>query len=190
MEWIVNDPTVAIFASLFVALILAAAAIPKLRNQDEFLGVVANYKLLPAFLVSPFAKVLPWLELGCAIALLVPTLHVMAASVAAGLFILFSFAIAVNVGRGRTHIDCGCVRRPTSMSRIGMFHVLRALALAGLSLYVVVVPLEISGINLESVLTALASAIMLSLIYMGADMMVGFPAAKNKLEIYKGNSND
>lgn len=190
MEWIVNDPTVAMFASLFVALILAAAAIPKLSNQDEFQGVVANYKLLPGFLVAPFAKLLPWLELGCAIALLVPSLRVIAACVAAGLFILFSIAIAINVGRGRTHIDCGCVRRPTSMSRIGMFHVLRALALAGVSLYAAAVPLEVAGISLESALTALASAAMLSLIYMGADMMVGFPATKNKLELYKGNSND
>lgn len=190
MDSMVSDPTVAMFASLFVALVLAAAAIPKLRNQDEFLGVVANYKLLPGFLVAPFAKLLPWLELGCAIALLVPSLRVVAACVAAALFMLFSFAIAVNVGRGRTHIDCGCVRRPTSMSRIGMFHVLRALALAGMSLYVAAVSLEISGISIESALTALASAVMLSLIYMAADLMVGFPATKHKLEIYKGNSND
>jgi uncharacterized membrane protein YphA (DoxX/SURF4 family) len=190
MDSLVNDPTVAIFATLFVALILIAAAIPKLRTKDEFLGVVANYKLLPNFLVAPFAEVLPWLELGCAIALLIPSTHTIAAGVAAGLFIVFSIAIAINVGRGRTHIDCGCVRRPTSMSRIGMFHVFRALALGGLSLYVVVSPVAVSNINLESILTALVSAIMLSLIYLGADMMVGFPAAKNNLDIYKGNSNE
>lgn len=188
MDSILNDPTVAMFASLFVALILAAAAIPKLKNKDEFLGVVANYKLLPNFLVAPFAEMLPWIELVSAIALLIPSVHVIGASVASALFILFSIAIAINVGRGRTHIDCGCVRRPTSMSRIGMFHVLRALALAGLSLYVVVTPVEISSINLESVLTAVASAIMLSLIYLGADLMVGLPAAKNNLDIYKGNT--
>jgi uncharacterized membrane protein YphA (DoxX/SURF4 family) len=190
MDSMVNDPTVAIFASLFVALILAAAAIPKLRSQDEFLGVVANYKLLPGFLVTPFARLLPWVELACAAALLVPSLRTAAACVAAGLFIVFAIAIAINVGRGRTHIDCGCVRRPTSMSRIGMFHVLRALALSGVSLYAAAVPLEVSGLSVEAVLIGLASAAMLSLLYLGADMIVGFPSAKNNLDIYKGNSNE
>ncbi|MGQ2965993.1 MauE/DoxX family redox-associated membrane protein [Methylophilus sp.] len=190
MDAMLNDPTVAIFASLFLALILAAAAIPKLRSQDEFLGVVANYKLLPGFLVAPFAKLLPWVELGCAIALLVPALRPVAASVAAGLFMMFAIAIAINVGRGRTHIDCGCVRRPTSMSRIGMFHVLRALALSGVSLYAVAVPLQATGITLETGLIGLVSAVMLSLLYLGADMIVGFPTAKNNLDIYKGNTNE
>jgi methylamine dehydrogenase accessory protein MauD len=56
MNWLINDPIVPVFASLFLALVLAAAAIPKIRNTDEFQGVVANYRLLPSFMVAPFAK--------------------------------------------------------------------------------------------------------------------------------------
>lgn len=190
MEPLSGDPTVAMFASLFIALVLVSAAIPKLRHQDEFLGVVTNYKILPGFLIAPFAKLLPLLELGCAIALMVPALREIAAAVAASLFIMFSVAIAINVGRGRTHIDCGCVRRPTSMSRIGMFHVLRALGLAGISLYAAVASLDLSAVNPESALVALASAIMLSLLYLGADMIVGFPTAKYNIDFLKGNKSN
>jgi hypothetical protein len=58
MNWLINDPIVPVFASLFLALVLAAAAIPKIRNADEFQGVVANYRLLPSFMVAPFANLL------------------------------------------------------------------------------------------------------------------------------------
>ncbi|MFL9711684.1 MauE/DoxX family redox-associated membrane protein [Methylobacillus pratensis] len=188
MSWLINDPTAAVLASLFIGIVLAAAAIPKFRHPDEFQGVVANYKLLPSFLVAPVAKLLPLVELLCAVALMIPPAREIAACVAAGLFIVFALALAINVGRGRTHIDCGCVRRPTSMSRIGMFHVMRAIALAGVSLYAAAIPVEFSRISIESGMMGLAAAAMLALLYMGADMLVGFPNSKN--DLLKGNTND
>lgn len=175
---IVYDPVTAMLASLFLGLVLVTAALPKIRNADEFQGVVANYRLLPSFLVMPFARLLPWIELACAVALLVPAWRETAAWVAAGLFVMFALGLAINVGRGRTHIDCGCVRRPTSMSRIGMFHVLRALALAGVALYAAVIPVEIASISVESWLIGIASAGLLTLLYLAADMMVGLPEAR------------
>jgi uncharacterized membrane protein YphA (DoxX/SURF4 family) len=189
MNWLITDPTAAVFASLFLALVLTAAAVPKLRRQDEFQGVVANYRLLPSFLVAPFATLLPWVELACAAALLISPLREMAAWVSAGLFMMFALALAINVGRGRTHIDCGCTRRPTSMSRIGMFHVLRALALAGLSLFAASVPLSISAISLPAALTGAATASMLAMLYLAADVMVGLPEARasKNLDLIKGN---
>lgn len=57
MNWLIDDPTAVVLASLFLAMILAAAAVPKLRQPEEFQGVVANYRLLPAFLVTPFCKI-------------------------------------------------------------------------------------------------------------------------------------
>ncbi len=175
---IIYDPVTAMLASLFLGLVLVTAALPKIRNADEFQGVVANYRLLPSFLVMPFARLLPWIELACAVALLVPAWCETAAWVAAGLFVMFALGLAINVGRGRTHIDCGCVRRPTSMSRIGMFHVLRALALAGVALYAAVIPVEIASISVESWLIGIASAGLLTLLYLAADMMVGLPEAR------------
>lgn len=175
---IIYDPVTAMLASLFLGLVLVTAALPKIRNADEFQGVVANYRLLPSFLVMPFARLLPWIELACAVALLVPAWRETAAWVAAGLFVMFALGLAINVGRGRTHIDCGCVRRPTSMSRIGMFHVLRALALAGVALYAAVIPVEIASISVESWLIGIASAGLLTLLYLAADMMAGLPEAR------------
>lgn len=142
--------------------------------------MIANYRLLPSFMVVPFAKLLPWLELGSAIALLVPPVREAAAWVAAGLFMIFAMALAINVGRGRTHIDCGCVRRPASVSRIGMFHVMRALALAALSLFIANVPFNLSAMTLESVLMGIAAAAMFAMLYLAADVIVGLPEARAK----------
>lgn len=178
MNWIINDASVAVLASLFLGLVLASAAIPKLRHLDEFQGVVTNYRLLPSFLVIPFAILLPIVELVCAVALQMTPAREIAAWVAAGLFIMFAVAIAINVGRGRTHIDCGCVRRPTSVSRIGMFHVLRALSLAGISLYAALVPVQLASVSIASWAMAIAAAVMLTLLYLASDVMVGLPAPR------------
>lgn len=175
MDLMINDASLTVLTSFFLALVLIAAALPKLRHPDEFQSVVSNYRLLPEFLVAPFARMLPWLELACAIALLMTPARELAAWIATGLFLMFSLALAINVGRGRTHIDCGCVRRPASMSRIGMFHVLRALGLAGVSLYAAFVPVNLASISVASWLIGLASAVMLAMLYLAADVMVGLP---------------
>ncbi|WP_292363783.1 MauE/DoxX family redox-associated membrane protein, partial [Methylophaga sp. UBA1464] len=97
MNLVINDASVAVLASLFLGLVLAAAAIPKLRHPDEFQGVVTNYRLLPSFLVTPFARLLPLVELVCAVALQITPAREMAAWTATGLFIMFAVAIAINV---------------------------------------------------------------------------------------------
>ncbi|HEY8353412.1 MAG TPA: MauE/DoxX family redox-associated membrane protein [Methylophilaceae bacterium] len=178
MSSIIHDPVTLTLASLFLGLVLAAASIPKIRNADEFQGVVENYRLLPEFMVMPFSRLLPWVELACAVALLLPALREVAAWVAAGLFVMFALALAINVGRGRTHIDCGCVRRPASKSHIGMFHVMRALALAGVALYLAVVPVDPASISPYAWMVGAASAAMLTMLYLTADTMVGLPDAR------------
>jgi len=174
-------------APVFLALVLVAAAIPKLKHKDEFVGIVANYRLLPDALVTPFVKLLPMVEILCAAGLLVPVLRAGAGWMAAGLFMLFAVALGINIGRGRTHIDCGCVRRPMSRSRIGMFHVLRALALAGIALYLAAVPFSLAQVSMASGALGLAAAGLLMLVYMSADLLIGLPKSSRELPINHGS---
>ena len=175
MNWIASDPAVIIFATLFIGLVLVVAALPKLQHLDEFQGVVENYRILPGFMVAPFAKLLPLLELVCAVALLITPVREIAAWFATGLFVMFALALAINVGRGRTHIDCGCVRRPTSKSRIGMFHISRALLLAALSTFVALSSVSAMTVPVASWMIGIASAVLLTMMYIAADAMVGLP---------------
>ena len=101
-----NEFSIAIRA--LVGLVFLTAAWGKLRHRLEFQGVVSNYRLLPDFLVIPFALALPPVE--AAVGALLPTglLSPWTEGAAAALLALFAVAMAVNIRRGRTDIDCGC----------------------------------------------------------------------------------
>ncbi|CCW15998.1 Methylamine utilization protein mauE [Sphingobium indicum BiD32] len=96
-------------ASLGVGLILLIAGLDKWRHRMLLPGVIANYRLLPTGLVVPVAKILPIAEIGIGGALIAgfAPLPVILAIL---LLTLFGVAMAINIRRGRTHIDCGCGR--------------------------------------------------------------------------------
>jgi hypothetical protein len=88
------------------ALMFFTAAFGKMRSWRTFEGVVANYRLLPGAASRGVAWVLPPAEVLLAVALLCGA---PGSEVAAGaLLSVFGAAMAINLWRGRTHIDCGC----------------------------------------------------------------------------------
>lgn len=102
------DPIFVITSALAVAVVLASAATHKLRSPARFANQVEDYQMLPRVLVRPVARLLPWLELAIAFALLVPASRGLAAQGAMALLVGYASAIAVNLWRGRHDIDCGC----------------------------------------------------------------------------------
>lgn len=98
---------IALAIRVLVALVFLSAALGKTRHRLAFQGVVANYRLLPEFAVATFALLLPLVEAAVAAALLFAPPSWPAVS-AAILLVLFAAAMAINISRGRRHIDCGC----------------------------------------------------------------------------------
>ena len=94
------------------ALLLGVAAWGKLRDMGAFRAVAADYKLVPASLLGPAAYAVPALEGALAVAWLAGPWRDEAAVFAgigtAVLMIGYGSAIAANLVRGRTWIDCGC----------------------------------------------------------------------------------
>lgn len=117
-------------------IVFVEAGLAKLRHRDVFPGVVANYRLLPEALVAPAAALLPPVELGLGLGLIVSVLtgggplHWFALP-AAALFVAFAAAMAINIRRGRSQIDCGCgrshLRQPLGWGLVGRNLVLAAL---------------------------------------------------------------
>lgn len=93
-------------ASVVIGLIFLVAGIDKLRHRALLPGVIANYRLLPAVLVNPAALLLPPGELLIAAGLLIASRPATVAAMA--LLLVFAAAMAINIQRGRRHIDCGC----------------------------------------------------------------------------------
>lgn len=91
-----------------VGLVFLLAAVQKAQSWRLLPGVIANYRLLPGWMVSPAAGLLPLMEMALAISLLSAQLRPWPEFAAIALLMLFAAAMAINVRRGRTHIDCGC----------------------------------------------------------------------------------
>ena len=100
LAWVVRAALAALFAT---------ALWHKARAPRDFVAALANYRLLPALLVPVAAGALMVAEAAALAGLLTPPLPVGPfAWLAATLLGIYAFAIAVNLGRGRTAIDCGC----------------------------------------------------------------------------------
>jgi hypothetical protein len=89
-----------------LAVVLIAAAVPKLWNRSALARIIANYRVLPDRATVWLARILPESELVVAAALLagVPG----AAAAAAALFSIFALAIASALVRPGPPIPCGC----------------------------------------------------------------------------------
>ena len=119
-------------AGVVVALLFLVAGIDKLRHRALLPGVIANYRLLPPALVAPAAAALPVVELAIAALLLigfVVAIPPLAPLAAALLLLVFAAAMAINIRRGRRHIDCGCGHAGLRQ-QLGWGQVLRNVVLA------------------------------------------------------------
>jgi uncharacterized membrane protein YphA (DoxX/SURF4 family) len=126
------DPAIANLASVALAAIFATSGAMKLADLDLFEGALANYRLVPRMLEKPAAIALPVLECGCAAAVLVPITRAAGALGILALLTIFTGAIAINLARGRTNVDCGCFG-PALRQDLSTWMLLRNAALAALA---------------------------------------------------------
>jgi uncharacterized membrane protein len=129
------DPIFVIACALTIAVILASAATHKLRAPSKFADQVEDYQLLPKALVKPLSRLIPVFELAIALGLLIPASRAVAAPAAAALLLGYAAAIAINLWRGRSDIDCGCSGpdqaqplRPVLLARNGTLAALAVVA--------------------------------------------------------------
>jgi uncharacterized membrane protein YphA (DoxX/SURF4 family) len=148
-------------AILLLAGIFLPSAWSKLRALDEFTGIVADYRLVPAPLVEPVARILPVLEIAAGLGIVLPPTRPAAAGLACALLLLFAAAMAINLARGRREIDCGCYLG-RQKERIGWPLVVRNLLLAAVAL-LLLRPTTAPASFLELLTIVLASGSLLAL---------------------------
>ena len=133
MSGYLSDPVIVFGARLAIALLFASSLLHKLRYFTEFRQHVADYQLLPARLAFAAALLLLCAEAATLLALIVPGMAGEGALLAAGLLALYALAMAINLARGRRHIDCGCAG-PQLAQPISEWLLLRNALLIGLAL--------------------------------------------------------
>jgi uncharacterized membrane protein len=118
-------------AAFAAAAIFAASGALKFYDLEAFRGAVTNYRLIPEWLATPFAWVAPVVECAAALGLLLTPIRASAALVLIAMLGVFTGAIAINLARGRTDIDCGCFG-PALRQRLSWWLLLRNGALFAL----------------------------------------------------------
>lgn len=106
------DPLIMRIISLGFAVLFMLSAIHKMGDRIEFLQILGAYRVLPAIFLRPAALILPNLEMVVAVGwLAIGFLGFQLRAIpiiSAGLLLIYSSVIALNLIRGRTDIDCGC----------------------------------------------------------------------------------
>lgn len=110
------DPVLQQVLGMAFALLFLHAAWHKWSAGLRFEAQLAEYDLLPEPSVPAAARTLMLLEAVVAVGLLVPVVRQPAAVLAALLLGAYALAMAVNLIRGRHHIDCGCGDTPQLLS--------------------------------------------------------------------------
>jgi hypothetical protein len=100
------DPVFALTLRIGFAYLFASAAIHKLCNLPSFRYTLARYELVPEKFVGALSVIVVSAETYIALRMLLSSRIQYAA---AAVLTAYSFAIALNVVRGRTDLDCGCM---------------------------------------------------------------------------------
>jgi hypothetical protein len=156
------DPLFKLTIAWSLAALFAGSTLHKIQARSEWPGVVRNYRLIPDALGGAAA----WLILGAgaltAGALLFESTRRVGAIAAALQLLVFGAAIAINVVRGRTAIDCGCFG---SRLRHGLSRLMVArnavLALVALSLLLPASPRMLSAMEI-----AVCLGLILTLVFL------------------------
>ena len=169
------DPLVELTVAGSLAVLFAASTLHKLTALREWPSVVRNYRVLPAALALPAAGVLLIAGALTAAALFWPGTRHIGACAAAAQLLLFAAAMAINLRRGRSSIDCGCFASRLRQG-ISAWMVVRNLALALLALSLLL-PARSRELGVLDIATAVAVVATLSFLYPVLDVVLRPPAA-------------
>ena len=108
-EWVRAGPWVAVAARLVVGGLFVFSGMSKaVLPHGEVMALVEQYQIVPHFLVSPIASVLPWIELTSGTALFIGFLTTLAAWLVVAQLISFSCLMVIVLAAGIPIEDCGC----------------------------------------------------------------------------------
>jgi len=124
------DPVFALTLRICFTFLFALAAFHKLRNLASFRYTLSLYELVPESLVGILAAVVVSAEVYIALRMLFSERIALAA---AAVLTAYTLAIALNVVRGRTDLDCGCMG-PAARTPLSWWLVARNALLVGLLL--------------------------------------------------------
>ena len=102
-----GSPIAVTIGRWLLAIVFVMAALPKLRQPEDFAVAVHNYRLLPTAMVGAVAVMLPGVEGVAALGLLTRRWRFASACIVATLSAVFVTSVVFAIARG-LDINCGC----------------------------------------------------------------------------------
>jgi hypothetical protein len=175
------DPTISSLIGVSFAVLFASSALHKLRAPARFAETFLSYRVLPVVARLYLTWTIPLAEILVAVGLLVSIpppdaggtmpLRVPAALLGSALLLSYAAAIAINLGRGRRDLACGC-GGPNERRPIGAWMVWRNLALAAL-LGTQLWPRGQRPLELTDAVTLAFGLAALSILYVCVELLLG-----------------
>jgi uncharacterized membrane protein YphA (DoxX/SURF4 family) len=94
--------------AIAVAGVFLYAASSKIWEPRQFVYAIDNYKMAPTWVLNLMAMILPWWEVGGAVALIVPRTRRAGALIISGLLLMFITAVSYAALYKGLNINCGC----------------------------------------------------------------------------------
>lgn len=168
------DPAIGWILALSLALLLGDAAGHKLRDPARFRSALAGYRLMPEALVVPAGFAVVVAELLAAVLLVLPSWRAEGAAMAATLMVAYALAIGVNLLRGRTRIDCGCLGFGRT-ERIAWWMVARNAVLAAVA-FGAMLPSSTRGLTALDAVTVGGTVLTVALLYAALGRLASLPS--------------
>lgn len=163
------DPVFDLIIRAALGVLFVVAAWHKLRDPRRFAATLGEYRLLPARFAPAAAACVVLAELGAVVALLLWPRG--GATAATALLAVYASAIAVNLARGRRHIDCGC-GGPAARREISAWMVARNAVVAVTALAAAVLPVEARELVWLDACTIVAATALLAACWSATDHIV------------------
>jgi uncharacterized membrane protein YphA (DoxX/SURF4 family) len=133
MKHVFWHPWAGVISRLVVGGVFIYASLDKILHPDQFARIIFNYHLVPASLINLAAIMLPWVELGAGLFLIMGVWTRASGLILTALVVVFIAALSINWFRG-VSLECGCFTvSSTAKGAIGSL-ILRDVLLLALAL--------------------------------------------------------
>jgi uncharacterized membrane protein YphA (DoxX/SURF4 family) len=131
---LLSNPQLVLLSRMFIGLLFIVSSLDKIVDTAAFARSIANYGLLPSWMPSMVATVLPWIELLCGFGVLFGLFLRGSSFLLSAMLALFTLAVISALLRG-LDISCGCFTQDPTAGHIGWMKVLQNTTLFALTLF-------------------------------------------------------
>jgi hypothetical protein len=178
------DPVYSLTIAILIAFVFAAAGIHKAMNFSHHAGVVADYRVVPAWVVPLLAPLIIVLEFAVVVLVLIPDTRSAGVILTTGLLFVYILSIALNLVRGRTFIDCGC-SWGSQGHQISAWLIARNLIMVAVALLALLPSANRSLQLMDWILAALAGTAVIA-VYLIGDLLIANGSKLRKLNAAQG----